>query len=488
MASNVPVERGGVAGPTSQGLGSFLRILIPVEVFSGLVQAYFYPIYAELAGKFHVSIGTLSWSLTAFTLATCVLTPVLTKLGDVYGHRLILRIVVAAVTLGSVLVAAAPNFGVLVAGRFLQGAVYAYLPLMFGLVRSRYSHDDTRRAVSYLSSVLVFGILVGTMLVGVIVRYSSGPSWALWLPVVGGVAALLGLLIVRGERVERSGQRVDWAGAALLGGGLLLLLLALSEGSAWNWSSPTTVGCLCGGVFLLLVWAWVERVVAEPLVDLRFLFRPALLPVYLVGFCIYFGSVGSGVTSSTFLAAPDKLLSYGGGLSAFGISMLSPLTLGAACLTVLFTARMGRAVGFRSVMAAGAILATLGYASMALWHSSLTAYLVAFFIATGGLGFIEGSTRTVIVDDMRQGEVATGEGVYELSISLGGAVGSAVIGAVMSAHASVIPGIAAERGYVITWTVVAVVCLAASILAVGYVIAGRRSRPVPAEELALETL
>jgi hypothetical protein len=83
--------------------------------------------------------------------------------------------------------------------------------------------------------------------------------------------------------------------------------------------------------------------------------------------------------------------------------------------------------------------------------------------------------------------VATGEGVYELSISLGGAVGSAVIGAVMSAHASVIPGIAAERGYATVWAVVAVVCLAAAVLATGYAVVGRRSRVVT-EELALETL
>lgn len=254
------------------------------------------------------------------------------------------------------------------------------------------------------------------------------------------------------------------------------MLLALSEGASWGWSSAGTVGCLSGGVFLLLVWAWVERLVAEPLVDLRFLFRPALIPVYLVGFGIYFGSIGSQVAGSTFLAAPDKLLGYGGGLSAFDIAMLAPLTVGFSVLAVLCTARLGRAIGFRSVMAAGSVLATLGFASLALWHSSLAEYLVAFVIASAGMGFIEGSTRTVVVDELRDGEVATGEGVYELAISVGGAVGSAVIGAVMSGHTSVIPGIATERGYSAVWTVVALVCLAAAVVAIGYAVAGRRVR------------
>jgi predicted MFS family arabinose efflux permease len=488
MERNAAGRSASVPGQAIPRLGSFLRILVLVELFSGVTQVYFYPVYAELAQKYHVSIGTLSWSLTAFTLSTAVLTPVLTKLGDVYGHRRMLRIDVAVVALGCVLVAAAPEFGTLVAGRVLQGALAAYLPLMFGLVRSRYSQDDTRRAVSYLSSVLLFGVLLGSLLVGVIVRYTSGPTWALWLPAIGSMVGFAGLLVVRGEKVERARQRVDWLGALLLGGGLLLVLLMLSEGATWGWSSAGAVGCLVGGVLVLLAWALVELRVAEPLIDVRMLFRPAFLPVYVVGFGMYFGFIGSQVAGSTFLAAPHKLLGYGGSLSAFDIAMLAPVTGGLGVLTVLFTSRLGRAIGFRSVMAIGACLAVVGFAGVAVWHASVAEYLAPFVFASAGIGFIEGSTRTIMVDGLRDGEVSTGEGVYELAASVGGAVGSAVIGAVMSAHNSVIPGLATERGYTTVWTLVAAVCLVAAVVAVGYAVAGTRSRGSAAKELALGTI
>ncbi|HEY3956758.1 MAG TPA: MFS transporter [Streptosporangiaceae bacterium] len=180
----------------------FLSALVLIELFSGVLQIYFIPVYGTLAAKFGVSIGTLSWALTGFTLATAVSTPVFCKLGDVYGHRRILRIQVGVVSLGSVLIAVAPNFPLLVIGRVLQGMFAAYLPLMFGMVRGHYPQADTRRAVSYLSSILIFGVLAGNALVGVLVRYTNGPTWALWLPAIGTLAGYAGLLVVRGDETH----------------------------------------------------------------------------------------------------------------------------------------------------------------------------------------------------------------------------------------------------------------------------------------------
>jgi MFS family permease len=149
-------------GGDRQPLRAFLLSLVVVELFSGVLRVYFVPVYGSLAAKFGVSIGTLSWALTGFTLATAVSTPVFAKLGDVYGHRKILRIEVAIV------------------------------------------------AVSYLSSVLIFGVLAGSVLTGIIARYGNGPTWALWLPAIGTLAGFAGLTLV---------------------------LLALSEGSSWGWGS-----------------------------------------------------------------------------------------------------------------------------------------------------------------------------------------------------------------------------------------------------------
>jgi MFS family permease len=463
-------------GIERRALGSFLAVLIIVELFSGVIQVYFTPLYATLAEKFHVSVGTLSWALTGFALATAVTTPLFAKLGDVWGHRRVLRVEVGIVALGSVLVAVAPNFPVLVTGRVLQGMFAAYLPLMFGLVRSRYSHEDTRRSVSYLTSVLIFGILAGVLVVGLIVRYSGSPTWALWLPAIGTLIGFVGLVVVRGETVVVNPEvKVDWLGAALLAVGLVGVLLGLSQGPTWHWSSARVLTCLIGGAAVLLLWCYVELHTAQPLADLRFLFRPLFLPIYAVGFCIYFGATGGQVVNATFMAAPHEMLGYGLGLDAFHIALWLPFGLLFMFFGVLGTARLGKAIGFRTVMALGAVLATLGAVLIAAYHGNLAIFLTLYAISALGFGLIESSTRTLVVDHLREGEVSMGEGIYELAITVGGAVGAAVLGAALSAHASKVPGIATQRGYTVAWLLMAAFGLVAAIVAIGYLVAERRS-------------
>lgn len=463
-------------GIERRALGTFLAVLVVVELFSGVIQVYFTPLYATLAEKFHVGVGTLSWALTGFALATAVTTPLFAKLGDVWGHRRVLRVEVGIVALGSVLVAVAPNFPILVAGRVMQGMFAAYLPLMFGLVRSRYSHDDTRRSVSYLTSVLIFGILAGVLVVGLIVRYSGSPTWALWLPAIGTLIGFVGLLVVRGETVVVHPEvKVDWLGAALLALGLVGVLLGLSQGPDWAWSSAPVLACLIGGTAVLVVWYFVELHTRQPLADLRFLFKPHFLPIYAVGFCIYFGVTGGQLANSTFMAAPHHVLGYGLGLDAFHIALWLPVGLAFMFFGVLSTARLGKAIGFRTVMAIGACLATLGSALLVVFHSNIGIFIVLYAISALGFGFIESSTRTLVVDQLREGEVSMGEGIYELAITVGGAVGAAVLGAALSANASKLPGIATQHGYRLAWLLIAALALVAAIVAIGYLVAERRS-------------
>lgn len=460
-------------------LAVFLAPLVLVELFSGVLQIYFSPVYASLAEKFGVGIGTLSWSLTGFTLASAVSTPVFCKLGDVYGHRKVLRVQVAIVGVGSVLIAAAPNFSVLVAGRVLQGMFPAYLPLMFGLVRDKYGEDDTKRAISYLTSILIFGVVFGLVAVGFITRYTDGPTWALWLPAIGTLVGLAGLLLVRGEKFERrTDLRVDWAGAIMLGAGFALLLLGISEGSDWGWTSGRVLGSLVLGVVVLAAFVAVELRVDQPLADLRWLFKPHFVPVYIVGFCTYLAVLGGQVVGSTFMAAPHAVLGYGLGLSPFGISMWLAATFFVMFLGVLSTAWLGKRIGFRTVMMLGAVLGAVGYLGLIVWHGSLCVVVILTAIAVGGMGFIESSTRTLVVGGLREGEVSMGEGIYELSISLGPAVGSAVLGAILSANASKVHGLATEHGYRLSWTVMGLSCAVAAVVAVGFVLSGRRHKDV----------
>jgi MFS family permease len=482
---SAPGERPGPGGaaPGTGGFGAVLLPLLLVEMFSGVLQVYFGPLYPKLAERFHVDISTMSWSLTGWTLACVVLTPLLAKLGDVYGHRTVLRVDVALVALGSVLVAAAPDFQVLLVGRILEGALAAYLPLMFGLIRSGFDGRTTRRGIAYLSSVVLFGALVGSVAVGMITQYLHTSTWALWLPAVGtliGFAALW--LVPAGSFTRPSGMRIDWFGAATLAAGLASLLVGVSYGPKWGWSSSSVLGFLAAGLVVLAVWVTGALRTVQPLVDLRRLFRRTAAPIYLIGAAVYFGFLGGQVAISSHLGLPRT--AAGLGLSPFGISMCMVPVFFLAFIAAASTARIGRRIGYLWTMVIGCGIVAAGFCGMALYHDSVGGFVALFSLAGLGNGLVEGSTRTLVVDTLRQEETSIGEGLYELVITTGAAVGSAVAGALLSSHVSA-QGTPTEHGYVIVWCVTVLLCLLAAGAGAYFAFYLRRTkRPEPEGGLA----
>ncbi|WP_224281731.1 MFS transporter [Streptomyces sp. LS1784] len=434
------------------GLRRALAALLVIELFSGFQQSYFTPLFHSVAEQYHVNVTALAWTVTGHALAAAVATPVLAVLGDRHGHLRVLRATVAVVGVGAVLIAIAPGYPLLLAGRVLQGCLAGYLPLMFGLVRSRRTTEDTRRAIAYLSGAMMVGVLLGSVCGSLLLRL-AGPAPVLWLPAVGTLAGL-GLLRTASwapdDRLPAppGSARVDWLGAALLSAGLVSALLALHEGAAWGWSSPPTVGCLCAAALLLAAWTVTALRTPAPLIDVRRLFRPRLLPVFAVGWCVHFVVIGGQVSYATYVTLPDGL-----GLppTAVGLVLL-PAFCGMALFSTL-TTRIGRAIGYRRATVLGAALLVAGTTGVLLRHSGAGDFAVLLGLAGSGMGLISGAGRILVIDHLRAEETAAGEGLFELLVSLGSAVGSAVLGAILAAQGS------GHHGYQTAWAVGAVVAL-----------------------------
>ncbi|MBG0741401.1 MFS transporter [Paeniglutamicibacter antarcticus] len=458
--------------PMSAGRITFrltLTSLIITELFSGVLQVYFAPIYPTLAKQFDVNVATLSWALTGYALATAVFTPLFAKLGDVYGHSKVLKIEVAIVAIGCILIAVAPVFWMLVVGRILQGAFAAYLPLMFGLIHARHTRGETTRAVSYLSGVLIFGILVGLLATSLILGLQNGTRWVLWLPAFGTTAGFLLLFIVRAPKVTRApDSRVDWMGAILLAVGFAGLIFGITKGTGWGWGSFPTIATIVAGLVILTIWVFTALHTKQPMVDVRYVFRRLLVPVYIIGFIIYFGAVGAQVVTSTFMGLPTD---QGGlGLSGSEIGFLLLPGYAVMFIVIMFTARLGRAIGFRWTMFLGCAAFLIGYGGLVFTHGTLAGFLIFLWIASGGFGFIEAATRTVVVNALRDNEIAIGEGVYELSITVGGAIGSAVLAAIMASNVASTTQLTTVGGYVIIWSLLGVLGVVATAVSIGYAI------------------
>ncbi len=477
------------AAPAGTGVSTFkatIGALMFVEFFSGVIQFYFVPIYPTLAKEFGVSIADISWALIAYTLAGTVAVPIFAKLGDVYGHRRLLRIEVGIVAVGCILIAIAPNLPILVVGRILQGSFPAYLPLMFGLIRHRFSDDRTKRAIAYLSSILIFGVVVVTGIVGLLISATGGITWVLWLPAIGTIIGFGLLWLAREEQfIPDTNARVDWAGVVLLALGLACLTLGLDEGPDWGWTSPRILAGLIVGIVLLIIWVIVENRVDQPLADLEFLFRPLLVPVYIVGFTVYFCTIGGQVLLSSYMSIPKDKFGYGLGLSSADVSYWLLPAFAVMAIFALLTARAGAMLGFRWTMAIGAILTFVGFLGIVFFHDTVGVFVTFSAVTFAGAGFIEGSTRTVVVGSIREGEISMGEGVYELAIVVGGAVGGAAFGAILSANTGN-SGVTSLTGYVVAWSVAAFITLIAA--GVGTLYAARKlgGRPLSAREASVQ--
>ncbi|MEU7485996.1 MFS transporter [Streptomyces sp. NPDC042319] len=447
------------------GPRAMLASMALVEVASGATQQYLPPILPGLGAQAGFGTAQQNWIIVVQMASCAVLTPVLSRLGDGFGHRRLLRASILMVVLGSLVMALWPTLPFLTLGAALQGGVVGFMPLMIGILRHQQGEAASRRGI---------GVLVGALLLAVgcagIVAGAVGARDArlgLWIGVGAGLLGLAaGWLLPDGGATAPAARRFDVPGCVLLTVGLVGVVLALAQGATWGWASAATVGCGLVGVAALAGWWVLELRVAQPLVDVRMFRNPRVAVLSVVTFCVAAVTIGSIAFNATFLAAAPDAVGYGIGLNATAIGWaLLPMTLASVAASALSPVLLRR-LGERVTVAAAGVTAAVGFGLLVLRHTALAHYLVASLFIGVALGLFESVTRTLTVEAVAPEETATAAGVNELVLSLGAAVGSAVLGAALAAHTGP-AGRVALGGYITGWALCAVAGVAAALAVLG---------------------
>ncbi|MFJ9446996.1 MFS transporter [Kitasatospora sp. NPDC101235] len=457
--------------------------LIFVELTSGIIQGMTPALTPRLGTELSISAGDLNLVAGVQLLAAAVSVPLLGRLGDVYGHRRMLRIAVASLAAGSLLVAWSPSVGVLLLGRILQGPLAALLPLEMGLVRDRLSPQRARRAIGLLVGALTFGSSTGMVLAGLLSRAIPSVHGILLVPAVATMVCTVVVFVLVPESATRARGAIDWAGAALLSLGLAALLAGVSQGSKGGWTTPAPATLLLFAATVLTVWVFVELRAPHPVVDIRITVRRSLLPVYAAGFLLGVTLYGAQVAAALFLAASPDKEGYGFGYSTLGIGwVLFPAGICAfAAATVSPT--LGRVLGARAVPALGGCLLAAGYTTLVLTHHAVW----QFALLNVGLGFGTGlvlSTLPALVLDVSPADrtgIATG--LYSTAKTLGGSIGSAVFAAVLTAMTVQGTTVPTEAAYTTVWWL----CAAVSLGITGAVAVLLRRDPAPTAASSVPT-
>jgi MFS family permease len=421
----------------------------------------------------HVSPGSLNWIISVQLLATGVCTPVFSRLGDIRGHRRILRVAALLTAAGGVLMAVAPNFPLLLAGRVLQGPAGAFTALAIGILRERAAASRLRRGIAAVVTGASVGAALGALAAAELYRATGSVRDVLWIPAACSAGAAAAAFVAVPETRWRARLRTDWLGAASLSGGLAVLLLALASGAGWGWASGRTIGALTASAVLLGAWAAIEWRVPDPLIDLRVMTRRAVAPFYLASLPIGVAFFGATTATNTFLAASHKASGYGFGLDVTAVAYVGLANASAVTLGAMVVPRLVRRVGHKPAIYSGCAAMLAGYAAMAAWHGALWPVVVASAVSSLGLGLVASAMAVALTERADPASTGVSVGLYITVRAIGGSVAGAGFAALLTRVTIAGTDIPRERAYVAVW----LICGLASLLSLLIVAAGRREPP-----------
>lgn len=376
-------------------------------------------------------LGGLSeygWVFSAYLLASTTTVPLYASLADIHGRKPVFLFGVALFVAGSALCGLADSMLALIAFRTLQGlGAGAVQPIAFTIAGDIFEPRQRARMQGYFSSVWGISAIVGPAIGGLITSTVGWP-WVFEVNVPVGIIAGGIIWFALHERFERRPHRVDWAGAGLLSGAIVLLLFAVSEGGQlFGWTSPLLLAMLAGAAALLAAFVALSRRTAEPLVDLDLLRAPLIRAGLGIGALA--GIVMFGLTTYV----PPMIQ---------GVHLGAPVEAGAAVAAMSIGWPIGSVVAGRSLvrrrarpivltgtalLVVGTLLVTQLDRFDALWFA-----MVACAVTGLGMGLSSTTLLVVIQGAVAWQRRAVATGLVQFSRTIGGALGIGVMGGILT--------------------------------------------------------
>lgn len=457
------------ADPLEQSLQSTTRRTPPQVTFAvlslgigafTLLQSLVIPVMSTIQQDLGTTQAGVTWVLTAYLLSASVATPIIGRIGDLYGKERVFVAALVALAVGSLLAAIAPNLAVMILARVVQGIGGGVLPLAFGIIRDEFPAHRVTGAVGTLASLSAIGGGLGLVLAGPIVDVLSY-RWLFWIPLImTGSAAVAAHLLIPASPV-RSGGRISWPPALLLSGWLVCLLLALSQASTWGWASAKVLGLLLAALALGALWVRSETRATTPLIDMRMMRRrpvwTANLVALLLGVAMYavFGFLPQLVQTPV-----EAGYGFGAGITASGLLMASQciVQLPVGILSGNLSARFGG----KWFTVAGCAVTMLSLLIFAFAHDAQWQIVLGGAVFGLGMGLVFSAMSGLIVQGVPQEQTGVASGMNANIRTIGGAIGSAVMASVVTAHAGP-SGFPQESGYTVGFALLAGALLLATL-------------------------
>jgi EmrB/QacA subfamily drug resistance transporter len=437
-------------------------ILALSGVSYALLQSLVAPALPEIQHALHTSESSVSWVLTSYLLSASVATPLIGRLGDMYGKARVLMIVLALLSVGTLVSALATALPLMLVGRVVQGAAGGIFPLAFGIIRDEFPPNRVAARIGLMSALLGVGGGAGVVLAGPIVDQFSF-HYLFWLPLIPIVAVTAATHFFVPESPVRAPARINWTGAALMSLGLVAVLLAVSETASWHWLSARTIGSILAGLVLLGLWVRSESRSEQPLVDMRMMRIRGVWTTNAVALLLGFGMYASFILLPQYVETPARAgYGFAASVTQAGLFM-APSTL-AILIVGAQTGRLEKRFGSKPPLLAGGVLTTVSFVILAFARGSRWEVYLAAALLGSGIGLAFAAMANLIIENVGPGQTGVATGMNTVTRTVGGAFGGA-------ATASLIAGTLGASGYPSARGYTAAFGLCAAALAIG-VLAG----------------
>jgi EmrB/QacA subfamily drug resistance transporter len=419
-------------GELSSEMSNPRRWLITAGVMTGMfIAALEATVVGTAMPTVIASLGGLnhySWVFSAYLVTSTVTVPVWGKLSDLYGRRLLYQIGIGVFLLGTLLSGMSTSMTQLIIFRAIQGlGAGALIPLGMTIIGDTFTVEERAKMQAYFSGVWGFSSVIGPVIGGFITDQINW-RWVFFVNLpIGVIAALIIGIALKEPKIERR-PKIDYAGATLLMVAISVLMLAMVEGGAGGLFRPQNLLLFAISGVLLVAFVFVERRAPDPLIPFD-LFRNRTVTIsVLAGFL---GGVAMfGAISFIPLFAQGSL----GFTATEAGSLLTPLMLTWVTMSVVGGRLMLR-IGYRSITIAGYIALTLGFSLLALFDRDTNRIwlYVELMVIGAGLGLSMLTLLIAVQQAVERSKLGIATSLNQFSRSIGGAIGVAIMGAILTA-------------------------------------------------------
>ena len=429
-----------------------------MEALTGLLLAMFVAMLSStvvtnalpaIVTDLHGSQTGYTWVVVATLLTMTATTPIWGKLADLVSKKLLVQGALVIYSAGSLVAAFAPNMGVLIGARAIQGlGVGGLTALVQVVIASMVSPRERGRYSGYIGAVFATATVSGPLLGGVIVDSPLG--WRGCFFVGLPVAALAFVVLQKTLHlpvVRRDDVSIDYLGATLIMAGVSVVLVWVSlAGTDFDWLSGTTALMVGGGLALVAAALYVEaRIAREPVVPLG-LFRDRTIALATVA------SVMIGVAMFGATVYLGQYFQLSRGMTPTEAGLMSIAMVGGLLASSTLTGRWITATGlWKRYLVGGTVLVIIGLALLATVDGATPLVAVGAFMLVVGLGL--GATMQNLVlavqNTVHPKDLGAASSVVAFFRSMGGSIGVSALGAVLAHQTSTqvadgIKGLAAD--------------------------------------------